>query len=199
MLFSGQWRDPWLWLYVGAWSAFGLVALLSIDEDLARERFHPPEHGADRRALRAIRMLAVAYLVLGPIDAGRWHLLGPVPPVARATGLLGMIAFSLLIARAMRANRFFSPVVRIQTERGHHVIGDGPYGWIRHPGYAGMIGAIPLSALALGSWVGLAIALVYSTLIVRRVAFEDGFLRAHLPGYEAYAAKVRYRLLPGLW
>ena len=54
----------------------------------------------------------------------------------------------------MIANRFFSAVVRIQGERGHRVIDQGPYAFIRHPGYAGMILSVPCSGLALGSWLG---------------------------------------------
>jgi protein-S-isoprenylcysteine O-methyltransferase Ste14 len=197
LLLSGQWRDPWLWMYVATWSAFGFIALRSIDDDLSRERFTPPEPGADRLPLRAIRIVALAHLVVGALDAGRWHL-APVAPGVRAVGLAGMFATSMLIVFAMRANRFFSPVVRIQDERGHHVISTGPYARVRHPGYAGMIAAVPFSALALGSWLGVVLALVYSALIVRRVAFEDAFLRANLPGYEAYTRRVRYRLIPGV-
>lgn len=198
MLLSGQWSDPWLWLYVGSWSAFGLIALLSIDENLTSERFHPPEPGADRLPLRVVRVIALAHLAVGALDTGRWHV-APVPPPARVAGLVGMIACSMLIVRAMRTNRFFSAVVRIQKDRGHHVVSSGPYARIRHPGYAGMITAIPFSALALGSWLGVALALVYSGLIIRRVMFEDTFLQANLPGYQAYAARVPYRLIPGAW
>jgi protein-S-isoprenylcysteine O-methyltransferase Ste14 len=110
-----------------------------------------------------------------------------------------MIGFAALLIAAMRTNRFFSAVVRIQQERGHQVISSGPYSLIRHPGYAGMITAIPFSALALGSWLGVALAVAYAALIVRRVVFEDAFLQRNLPGYRDYATRVRYRLIPGAW
>jgi protein-S-isoprenylcysteine O-methyltransferase Ste14 len=99
----------------------------------------------------------------------------------------------------MMANRFFSAVVRIQHDRGHRVVDSGPYAHARHPGYAGMIVAVPASALVLGSWAGVAVALVYSAMIVRRVLFEDAFLRKHLDGYQAYTERVRYRLVPGVF
>ena len=198
MLISGGWRDLWLWAYLAAWSLVLLCTLFSINEDLARERFHPPEPGADRLWLRAVRILALAHVIVGALDAGRWHV-APVPTPLRGAGLVGMVLFSTLIVLAMRTNRFFSSVVRIQSERGHRVVDTGPYARVRHPGYAGMILVVPCSGLALGSWLAVATALVYSVLVFRRVVFEDAFLQRNLPGYADYARRVPYRLLPGGW
>ena len=195
---SGQWTDPWLWAFVAVWSITVGYALLQIDDDLAKERFRPPTPGADSGALRVIRLLAVAQLVVGPLDIGRWHLTA-VPSWLRVVGLIGMAAGFALVVRSMATNRFFSAVVRIQDDRGHTVVDRGPYAVIRHPGYAGMITSVPLSALAIGSWIGVAIALLYSALIFRRVFFEDAFLRKNLGGYAEYAQRVPYRLVPGLW
>ena len=75
---SGLWTDPWLWAYLGVWFSLAIYAIASIGDDLARERFSPPEPGADRFYLRAIRLTAIAHLVLGALDVGRWHLF-PVP------------------------------------------------------------------------------------------------------------------------
>jgi protein-S-isoprenylcysteine O-methyltransferase Ste14 len=190
--------DTWLALYLLVWSIFGVYAMVSIDDDLARERFRPPEPGADRAPLRAIRLLALAHVVVGTLDAGRWHL-APVPDTLRALALVMMVPSALFVVEAMRANRFFSPVVRVQKERGHRVIDNGPYGTIRHPGYLGMIVSVMCSGLALGSWLGFALAAVYAALILRRVFFEDAFLQANLEGYADYARRVPYRLIPGGW
>jgi protein-S-isoprenylcysteine O-methyltransferase Ste14 len=190
--------DPWLALYLVAWSIFGVYAMVSIDDDLARERFRPPEPGADRAPLRAIRLLALAHLAVGTLDAGRWHLT-PVPDTLRAIALVLMVPSALFVVQAMRANRFFSPVVRVQKERGHRVVDNGPYRTIRHPGYLGMILSVMCSGLALGSWLGFALAALYAALILRRVFFEDAFLHANLEGYADYARRVPYRLIPGGW
>ena len=198
LLVSGQWTDPWLWGYIACWAGVSLYALLSLDDDLARERFTPPEPGADRLSLRAVRLIALAHLVVGALDAGRLHLTS-IPTSIRLVGFLGMAVSGLVVFHAMLSNRFFSPVVRIQKERGHHVIETGPYAIVRHPGYAGMILMAPFSGLALGSWISVALALAYSGLILRRVLFEDAFLRSNLDGYVAYAGRVRYRLIPGLF
>src|SRR5688572_21502231 len=190
--------DTWLALYLGGWSIFGLYAMVSIDDDLARERFRPPEPGADRVPLRAIRLIALAHLVMGTLDAGRWHL-AEVPGVLRAIALVLIVPSALFVVQAMRANRFFSPVVRVQRERGHRVIDSGPYGTIRHPGYLGMIVSVMCSGLALGSWLGFALAALYAALILRRVFFEDAFLQANLEGYTDYVQRVPHRLIPGGW
>jgi protein-S-isoprenylcysteine O-methyltransferase Ste14 len=197
VLLEGQF-DIWLALYLGGWSIFAVYAFASIDDDLAKERFHPPEPGADRLPLRAIRVIAMIHIVIGALDAGRWHL-APVPDLVRAIALPIMVVSALLVVQAMRANRFFSPVVRVQTERGHRVIDRGPYGRIRHPGYLGMIVSVLCSGLVLGSWLGFAFAAAYAALILRRVFFEDAFLQVNLAGYADYARRVPYRLIPGGW
>src|SRR5439155_26924528 len=96
-------------------------------------------------------------------------------------------------------NRFFSPVIRVQTERGHHLITSGPYQFIRHPGYLGGAGSAPCGAIAPGSrWALLPAAGVVGVLL-RRTVIEDRLLRPELAGWQDYARKVRYRLLPGIW
>jgi protein-S-isoprenylcysteine O-methyltransferase Ste14 len=198
-LLAGTWRDPWLWAYVGVWTVSAAYALLSLDEDLAKERFRPPTAGADRIAVTFIRIVALAHIIVGALDTGRWHLTGPVPTGIRLAALVGMAAGLGTFYRAMHENRFFSAVVRIQSDRGHQVISSGPYGIVRHPGYAGLIFVPPFSGLALGSWIAVAVGLVVSVLVVRRVLFEDSFLRKHLEGYTAYAQRVPHRLIPGVW
>ena len=189
--------DRWLALYLGGWSIFGLYAMVSIDDDLARERFRPPEPGADRLPLRAIRLIALAHLVIGTLDAGRWHL-AEVPGVLRGIALVLMVPSALFVVQAMRANRFFSPVVRVQRERGHQVIDSGPYGTIRHPGYRDdRVGDVQRAGARL--WLGFAFAAIYAALILRR-----GLLRRRVPAGEPrrlrrLRARVPYRLIPGGW
>jgi protein-S-isoprenylcysteine O-methyltransferase Ste14 len=194
---SGRYQDPWLWAYVATVAAIGLYPTFWLDDDLAKERFHPPEPGADRLPLRAVRLIALGHFVVACLDV-RWQI-SQMPDGVRLLGLVGMAISVVLVFRAMMVNRFFSSVIRIQKDRGHHVIDQGVYSMIRHPGYAGMIPSMPFSGLALGSWFGFAIGLGYSLLMLRRVLFEDAYLRAHLEGYREYATRVRYRLIPGVW
>jgi protein-S-isoprenylcysteine O-methyltransferase Ste14 len=102
-------------------------------------------------------------------------------------------------AWALAENRFFSSVVRIQTDRGHVVCDSGPYRFVRHPGYAGNIPPLFGIALALGSVWALIPAAVALIITVIRTALEDQTLQEELPGYRDYARRVRYRLIPGIY
>ena len=104
-----------------------------------------------------------------------------------------------LFVWAMHVNRFFSSVVRIQRERGHHLVSSGPYRWVRHPGYAGAIPAIVASGIVLCSWLATAVGALGVPLVLWRVIVEDRTLQAELPGYPEYAQRVRWLLLPGVW
>ena len=194
---SGRYSDPWLWGYIATLATISLYPALALDRELARERFNPPDAGADRLPLRVVRIIAVAHFVISLLDV-RWQF-SAVPAVVRSAALIGMAISVVLVFRAMMTNRFFSAVIRIQKDRGHQVIDQGVYGVIRHPGYAGMIPSMTFSGLALGSWLGAALGFCYALMMIRRVLFEDAFLRAQLQGYQEYTARVRYRLIPGVW
>jgi protein-S-isoprenylcysteine O-methyltransferase Ste14 len=122
-----------------------------------------------------------------------------VPVIVQAGALLSYAAGMGLSIWAMVANRFFSPVVRIQSERGHHVVRSGPYHALRHPGYTGVIIAALCGGIALGSWRSLVPMVPLVAVFLHRSALEDRFLREGLVGYADYAQRVRYRLVPGLW
>lgn len=136
------------------------------------------------------------------VVAGLDHRYGWSPEFPLWLNLLGLALVALgyaFGAWAMVENRFFSGMVRIQTDRGHTVCDSGPYRFVRHPGYAGNILALPGVALCLGSlwtFVPAALALV---IAVTRTELEDRTLQEELPGYRDYARRVRYRLLPGVY
>jgi protein-S-isoprenylcysteine O-methyltransferase Ste14 len=106
------------------------------------------------------------------------------------------IAFSI---RAMVVNRFFAPAVRIQAERGHETVTAGPYRFIRHPGYAGMVLAVFAESVVFGSLWAMVPAAAMAGVVAWRTAREDRMLIAELAGYAQYAARVRYRLVPAVW
>ena len=88
---------------------------------------------------------------------------------------------------------------RIQADRGHRVVRDGPYRFVRHPMYTSLIVLMSSMALLLGSWLALAPALLIAALLVVRTVFEDRMLNDLLPGYREYALDVTRRLVPGIW
>lgn len=119
-----------------------------------------------------------------------------------AQWLLGFALFAAgaaLLSWSMVVNPFFEKTVRIQTDRGHRVIDTGPYAVVRHPGYAGFLGWILGTPLLLASpWAFVPALLAVAGLVIR-TALEDRTLHAELPGYPQYAARVRFRLIPGVW
>jgi protein-S-isoprenylcysteine O-methyltransferase Ste14 len=117
----------------------------------------------------------------------------------KVAALVVLLAGYVLSSAALIENRFFSGVVRIQHDRGHYVVSSGPYGWVRHPGYAGgllMYLAVPFF---LDSWWAGVPSLFLMVALVARTRLEDVTLMEELPGYRVYAQRVPYRLVPGAW
>jgi len=139
---------------------------------------------------------------LGLIISGfdeRWNW---TPPLSLALHLFGVLAFCVgyaLVLWAIYTNQYFSQVVRIQAERGHIAVTDGPYRLVRHPGYLGMSTSMLGAVFLLDSLWGFACFAIYMTLVITRTALEDRTLQAELPGYAEYVTRTRYRLVPGLW
>jgi protein-S-isoprenylcysteine O-methyltransferase Ste14 len=152
----------------------------------------------DHHRLLSVPLLVLSWILAG-LDLGRFHWSDTMPTWLRVLGLVGYGAAILLDLWAMRTNRFFSSVIRLQRDRGHEVITGGPYRIVRHPGYTGMIAAIVFEGFVLGSWVAMLPVLVVVLLFLRRTINEDRMLRRDLTGYEAYASRVRCRLVPGVW
>lgn len=99
----------------------------------------------------------------------------------------------------MISNPFFAAVARIQDDRGQHVISAGPYCVVRHPGYAGSLLATLGAPFMLGALAALVPAALTAGAITLRTAREDRMLHRGLPGYDDYARRTRFRLLPGGW
>ena len=195
---AGRWDLPLAWVCLVVYAVFMVLTLFLMDPELRRERMNPAPGGIDRHIRQAMLPFMLGYWVVAGLDI-RWHGSEIIPQGWRLFGLAGLAASLGLASWALTYNRFFSPVVRIQTERGHHLITGGPYQFIRHPGYLGVAGSALCGAIALGSWWALLPAAGVGAVVLRRTILEDRFLRHELSGYQDYARKVRYRLLPGIW
>jgi protein-S-isoprenylcysteine O-methyltransferase Ste14 len=197
---AGRWDLPFVWAYLGVYIAATLVAVFVVDPGLQAERWHPATRENDFWLMALVMMPGfVAHLIIAALDVGRFHWSDDVPRNLQIAAL-AIFAVSMGVALwATAVNRFFSPVIRIQAERGHRLVTAGPYRYVRHPGYASGIVFLLSSPLALGSWLALIPIVLAVLLIIRRTVFEDRFLHEKLPGYPAYAERVRYRLVPGVW
>ena len=142
-------------------------------------------------------LLPIMYLVI-PLDAVRFGW-SRIPPLISWLGFAGVLAAWVIVFRAFRANPFLSSFVRIQAEREQTVCTMGPYRFIRHPMYLANIFSSVGVPLFLGSLFGLIPAGLIAALFGLRTSLEDKTLQKELPGYADYAAKVRWRLVPGIW
>jgi protein-S-isoprenylcysteine O-methyltransferase Ste14 len=196
---AGRWDLPWFWAYLGVWAAAALVGPAVVDPTLLKERARPGPGGRDYLTVVVITPVWVGQHVVAGLDVGRFHWSDTVPPVVQGVALLAMAAAWAVFVWAMAVNRFFSSVIRIQAERGHHLVTSGPYRYVRHPAYAVTPFVFGGGGLALGSWLAGLLGLLLVVPILWRTAQEDRVLREQLEGYAAYAEAVRYRLFPGVW
>ena len=131
MAIAGDVGSGHLWALAAGCSAVALYAVHIVSPELARERYHPPSPGLDGGTLRWVRLLVLATVVFALLDSGRWHVSAPMPAGWRTVGLILFLSGLAMFVYPMSVNRFFSSVVRIQNERGHHVIDRGPYAHLR--------------------------------------------------------------------
>ena len=187
------------WAYLAIFAAAFVASFLLLDPDLARERMRP---GGQKPplGLRIFTGVMFAHWIIAGLDHGRFHWSDTVPGWLQWLSLVALAAAYALCLWAMIVNRFFSSVVRIQSDRGQVVITSGPYAVIRHPGYVAGIAIIVTSGLALDSWFATGFLIVFSLpFLLYRAITEDRLLQAQLPGYRDYAQRVRWRLVPGVW
>jgi protein-S-isoprenylcysteine O-methyltransferase Ste14 len=198
------WERGWILMAVLlAIRIWGTIVVFRAQPELIAERSKPViqqgQPAADRVLLLTFMASYAALVAFSSADATRLRLLGAPPLAVAALGLALFAGGSVLIALALRENAFAVAVVRHQEERGHTVVATGPYGWIRHPLYAGAAVLMPGMALWLGSYAGAVASLVPTGILAARIVLEERFLFRRLPGYPEYAGRVRSRLVPGIW
>lgn len=200
---AGRWDygPAWVYLALGLVSSLLTRLVLRDNPALLQER-SKPQPGAktwDKKLLALGFLLSLGMLIVAGLDAGRLHLRPVLSWPASAGGLLLNLLGTAIFLRALRENRFFSSVVRIQNDRGHSVCTTGPYRMVRHPGYTGMIvGTLGIPLLLMSAWSAIFAVLFVVTLVVR-THLEDKVLQQELPGYRDYCQTTRYRLVPGCW
>jgi protein-S-isoprenylcysteine O-methyltransferase Ste14 len=189
------------WLYLGAVLLIILINAMKMAPELMAERAGLQE-GTATWDLYLSTFVALAGPLLTALIAGLDHRYGWSGAVAAWLQVVALGLFlsaGFLGAWAMAANRYFSATVRLQSERGHSVAKNGPYSFIRHPGYTAGIISIMATPLLLESWFALIPASFVAAGYIIRTALEDSFLEENLPGYRDYRSTVQYRLIPGLW
>lgn len=197
------WRAGWAFMIVFFGAAVLTTRMLAREDPaLLEERMKPPFQPGqplwDKIILAGIVAFFPAWLALMGLDAVRFRW-SVMPDWLLWIGAGGVTLALWICFRTFQANPFLASVVRIQTERGHRVISNGPYAYVRHPLYAGVLLLLPAIALMLGSWAGLVTTIALGGGLILRTILEDRELQRSLDGYADYARRVRYRLLPLIW
>ena len=207
LLFGGagtiDWPRGWAFLALYAIQMLlGDLWLAKVDPDLVAERRRPGRDTSppawDRQFLIASALIGPSWILFMALDAGRFGW-SQLPLAAAIAGGALMLLGTWIAYAGLRANHFASIIVRLQPDRGHHVVDQGPYARVRHPIYAGAFLTAIGAPLVLGSAWGLLGSVVLIALTSRRAILEERFLIDQLPGYRDYAARIRWRIVPGLF
>jgi protein-S-isoprenylcysteine O-methyltransferase Ste14 len=164
----------------------------------ARVNRHTGTKSWDKWIVALLIVVMTSVIPVAALDDGHYHW-SVVPWWVVGTGHASFLVGMAGMAWAEAVNKFFEPTVRIQTDRGHHVIDTGPYAIVRHPGYVSAVPLVVGMGFALGSYWALIPAALCCLILIVRTVLEDRTLQAELPGYREYAQRVRYRLMPGVW
>jgi protein-S-isoprenylcysteine O-methyltransferase Ste14 len=183
-------------------SVFLGVYMARVDPGLLRERLKPPVQKdqplADKLIVVPLLILLFGGMGFMAADAARWRW-STMSFSVQWAGCVLLLVVILFMSWTMRTNSFAAPVVKIQRERGQTVITTGPYAIVRHPLYLGALFYVAATSLVLGSWWGLATVPLVAFGFAIRIPVEEKALREGLQGYDDYARRVRWRLIPFIW
>jgi protein-S-isoprenylcysteine O-methyltransferase Ste14 len=200
---AGTWNWPMAWALIAItamWILGTAVVTIPRYPELLAERVGPRKGGKawDTAILGVIGVMMLVKMLLAGLDI-RFGWTIQLPLWSEIAGMVAAMAGYGLVVWATGSNAWFSQVVRIQKERGHRVATGGPYQFVRHPSYLGMISIELGTSIMLGSWLALIPGGVSAILLILRTILEDRTLLTELAGYKEFAGRIRYRLIPGVW
>jgi protein-S-isoprenylcysteine O-methyltransferase Ste14 len=192
------------WIFLVLFFGFYLAVTLWLfrhNPGLLQERMRlatADQKGWDKLLFPLLLVFPFAWLIFMSFDAVRFHW-SPMPSWLQFVGAIVLLCSFYLLFLTFRENSYLSPVVRIQEERGHTVVSTGPYHYVRHPMYAGILVFVIGTSLLLGSWYGVLLGFIFVVILARRAVLEERTLLKELRGYAGYMAQVKYRLIPYVW
>lgn len=209
LLFLPAERCDWLegWLYILTYGILLVVFLIwGLFKDpaqfLERSKSRKPSETSvknwDRVIMAIYTVLLPLLFILSSLDVCRFQWSTVSLPV-KITAWTGLLFSGVWIMWVLFTNTYLSAMARIQSDRSQIVVDRGPYRFIRHPMYLGILILFLCTPPALGSRWALIPAFAIDVLFVIRTALEDRMLKQELAGYHEYSRRVRYRLIPGIW
>ncbi len=193
----------WWW-----WQAWMMVTLFTVlvlamslyflwsDPDFLLLRMQRREkEAAQKKIMGRANFAFVALLFVPGLDMRfGWS---QAPAWVSIAGLVAFVVAYAAIIWVFKTNRHASRIVEVRPDQ--RVISTGPYAWVRHPMYTGVLVLYPAMLLALGSWWGALLSLALVVPLVQRIRNEEELLGRELPGYAEYCTATRYRLVPLVW
>jgi protein-S-isoprenylcysteine O-methyltransferase Ste14 len=177
---------------LAGWAAFELGLRV-------RETVQSKGGTAEDRATRILIAAAIgAAIVVALLTANRASSLR-IPGPHRTAGLIVMwLGLAIRVWAVAALGRAFRTTVEIDPDQG--IVTSGPYRWVRHPSYTGLLAIMAGLGLAAGNWLALVacVALPLAALL-RRIHVEEAELTRVLgQPYRLYRTRTK-RLVPGLW
>ena len=201
-LVAGRWDywQAWIYFILNVILLVLMATVFTRNAELVEERLNPKQgmKGWDKFYFAVTTPMYIISLVLAALDA-RYGWTRNMPLAVYISSIVIYIIGQAIFLWARYTNNYFSSVVRIQTDRGQTVCKDGPYHFVRHPGYVGGLLFTITIGLMLGSWWASIPQVIACLMLVWRTAREDQTLQAELPGYKEFTQETKYRLLPGVW
>lgn len=197
---TGTLSWPRVWIFIGICALIFIVLTVMSEPEVGEERqkMHHDAKLRDKNLVFLLFLMGFLVIIIAGLDR-QFGWTGQVPVYLQIAGACLFAIGYVFSTWAVISNKFFSTIVQIQNDRGHHPVSSGPYRFVRHPGYAGMLVYVLAEPLMLGSSWALIPAVLMIPLCVIRTALEDRTLQEELPGYRDYAGRVKYRLVPGVW
>jgi protein-S-isoprenylcysteine O-methyltransferase Ste14 len=164
-----------------------------------RERVQGKGGAARDRATRVLIAVTLATAIALAEVTASWATVPRIAGPYRAAGLIVMwLGLAIRVWAIAALGRAFRTTVEVDP--GQAVVSTGPYRWVRHPSYSGLLLIVTGFGLATGNWLGLAICVVLPLpALLWRIHVEEAELTRVLGDpYRAYTAQTK-RLIPGLW
>jgi protein-S-isoprenylcysteine O-methyltransferase Ste14 len=190
------------WAYLGVFFVASFLITLYLmrnDPALLRRRLSGGPTAEKEPGQRIVMLLAsIAFIALLVVPAFDYRFKWSSVPfsVVIAGGLLTALCFYIWYF-VYQENSFASATIEIASDQ--KVISTGLYAIVRHPMYAAGLLLFIGTPLALGSYWGLLVFPLILPALLWRLLDEETFLAKNLPGYAEYCAKVRWRMIPGIF
>lgn len=202
ILFVSAWtlNWSWAWIFIVTGVIILVINFMVLPREVIEERGRKKENVKRwDKILMTINIAPILgiYLLSGLDYRFNWSSVFPV--MIHVIGLIIVFLGSMLFTWSMVSNKFFSTMVRIQDKRGHRIAVEGPYKYVRHPGYVGYILMAMATPVVLGSIYALSMSFLVLIIFIIRTELEDKTLLRELEGYQGYSQKVKYRLIPFIW